>query len=298
MIISSKTKGLIFLLIASIVWGSTFVPQKIAMEDWSPLQFTSLRFLIGGIILFSFINFSSEKVESFKEFSIFSLISGTILALAALTQQIGIVTTTATNAGFYTSLYVLIVPIIGIFMSKSIHWSIWPSIMVCFIGSILLSSSGDNISLTNISNGDLWIIFSAIFWAIHLHVVSYSVSKFPIFKFSIIQFIVCGSLLFMYGSIFDGKNFLDFRDISSPGIFYLFYCSLGSVCIGFTLQMFGQRLVEPTPAALIMSTEAIFAAFFGWIILSEFLNLSGFIGAGLIFLGVVFVQLAPKVKIQ
>ncbi len=68
MIISSKTKGLIFLLIASIVWGSTFVPQKIAMEDWSPLQFTSLRFLIGGIILFSFINFSSEKVESFKEY--------------------------------------------------------------------------------------------------------------------------------------------------------------------------------------------------------------------------------------
>ena len=163
MIISSKTKGLILLLIASIVWGSTFVPQKVAMQDWSPLQFTSLRFLIGGIILFFFVNFFSEKIEFLKEFLIFSLISGSVLALAALTQQIGIVTTTATNAGFYTSLYVLIVPIIGIFISKSIHWSIWPSIMICFIGSILLSSSGDNISLTNISNGDLWIIFSSIF---------------------------------------------------------------------------------------------------------------------------------------
>jgi drug/metabolite transporter (DMT)-like permease len=293
LIISSKTKGLILLLIASIVWGSTFVPQKVAMQDWSPLQFTSLRFLIGGIILFLFVNFFSEL----KEFLIFSLISGSVLALAALTQQIGIVTTTATNAGFYTSLYVLIVPIIGIFISKSIHWSIWPSIMVCFIGSILLSSSGDNISLTNISNGDLWIIFSAIFWAIHLHVVSYSVSKFPIFKFSIIQFIICGSLLFIYGSIFESKSFLDFTDISSSGLFYLFYCSLGSVCIGFTLQMFGQRLVEATPAALIMSTEAIFAAFFGWIILSEILNFNGLIGASLIFLGVIFVQLAPTVKI-
>lgn len=297
MIISSKTKGLILLLIASIVWGSTFVPQKVAMQDWSPLQFTSLRFLIGGIILFFFVNFFSEKIEFLKEFLIFSLISGSVLALAALTQQIGIVTTTATNAGFYTSLYVLIVPIIGIFISKSIHWSIWPSIMVCFIGSILLSSSGDNISLTNISNGDLWIIFSAIFWAIHLHVVSYSVSKFPIFKFSIIQFIICGSLLFIYGSIFESKSFLDFTDISSSGLFYLFYCYLGSVCIGFTLQMFGQRLVEATPAALIMSTEAIFAAFFGWIILSEILNFNGLIGASLIFLGVIFVQLAPTVKI-
>ena len=297
MIISSKTKGLILLLIASIVWGSTFVPQKVAMQDWSPLQFTSLRFLIGGIILFFFVNFFSEKIEFLKEFLIFSFISGSLLALAALTQQIGIVTTTATNAGFYTSLYVLIVPIIGIFISKSIHWSIWPSIMVCFIGSILLSSSGDNISLTNISNGDLWVIFSAIFWAIHLHVVSYSVSKFPIFKFSIIQFIICGSLLFIYGSIFESKSFLDFTDISSSGLFYLFYCSLGSVCIGFTLQMFGQRLVEATPAALIMSTEAIFAAFFGWIILSEILNFNGLIGASLIFLGVIFVQLAPTVKI-
>ena len=297
MIISSKTKGLILLLIASIVWGSTFVPQKVAMQDWSPLQFTSLRFLIGGIILFFFVNFFSEKIEFLKEFLIFSFISGSVLALAALTQQIGIVTTTATNAGFYTSLYVLIVPIIGIFISKSIHWSIWPSIMVCFIGSILLSSSGDNISLTNISNGDLWIIFSSIFWAIHLHVVSYSVSKFPIFKFSIIQFIICGSLLFIYGSIFESKSFLDFTDISSSGLFYLFYCSLGSVCIGFTLQMFGQRLVEATPAALIMSTEAIFAAFFGWIILSEILNFNGLIGASLIFLGVIFVQLAPTVKI-
>ena len=297
MIISSKTKGLILLLIASIVWGSTFVPQKVAMQDWSPLQFKSLRFLIGGIILFFFVNFFSEKIEFLKEFLIFSFISGSVLALAALTQQIGIVTTTATNAGFYTSLYVLIVPIIGIFISKSIHWSIWPSIMVCFIGSILLSSSGDNISLTNISNGDLWIIFSAIFWAIHLHVVSYSVSKFPIFKFSIIQFIICGSLLFIYGSIFESKSFLDFTDISSSGLFYLFYCSLGSVCIGFTLQMFGQRLVEATPAALIMSTEAIFAAFFGWIILSEILNFNGLIGASLIFLGVIFVQLAPTVKI-
>ena len=86
-----------------------------------------------------------------------------VLALAALTQQIGIVTTTATNAGFYTSLYVLIVPFIGVFISKSLHWSIWPSIIVCFTGSVLLSSSGDSISLSNISNGDLWVILVLFF---------------------------------------------------------------------------------------------------------------------------------------
>lgn len=290
----SKIKGLILLLIASVVWGSTFVPQKIAMLHWSPLQFTSFRFLIGGIILLLFINFSSKRIKNIKEFLFFCTLSGFLLALAALTQQIGIVHTTATNAGFYTSLYILIVPIIGLFLFKSIHWSVFPSIIICFTGSLLLSSSGDTISLSNIQSGDLWIIFSAVFWAIHLHIISYSVSKFPIFKFSIVQFIICGLLLLFYGIIFENNDFLEFDKINNTGFFYLLYCSLGSVCIGFTLQMYGQKLVEPTSAALIMSSEAIFAAFFGWMILSEILSFYGIIGASLIFLGIIFIQLAPR----
>ena len=290
----SKIKGLILLLIASVVWGSTFVPQKIAMLHWSPLQFTSFRFLIGGIILLLFINFSSKRIENIKEFLFFCTLSGFLLALAALTQQIGIVHTTATNAGFYTSLYILIVPIIGLFLFRSIHWSVFPSIIICFTGSLLLSSSGDTISLSNIQSGDLWIIFSAVFWAIHLHIISYSVSKFPIFKFSIVQFIICGLLLLFYGIIFENNDFFEFDKINNPGFFYLLYCSLGSVCIGFTLQMYGQKLVEPTSAALIMSSEAIFAAFFGWMILSEILSFYGIIGASLIFLGIIFIQLAPR----
>ena len=282
------------MLIASVVWGSTFVPQKIAMLHWSPLQFTSLRFLIGGIVLLFFVNFSSKIIKNIKEFLFFCILSGSVLALAALTQQIGIIDTTATNAGFYTSLYILIVPIIGLFLYKSIHWSVLPSIIICFIGSLLLGSSGDTISLSNIQSGDLWVIFSAVFWALHLHIVSYSVSKFPIFKFSIIQFIICGLLLLFYGIIFENNDFLKFNKINNAGIFYLLYCSLGSVCIGFTLQMYGQKLLEPTPASLIMSSEAIFAAFFGWIILSEILSFYGIIGASLIFLSIIIVQLVPR----
>ena len=119
-------------------------------------------------------------------------------------------------------------------------------------------------------------------------------SKFPIFKFSIVQFIICGLLLLFYGIIFENNDFLEFDKINNAGFFYLLYCSLGSVCIGFTLQMYGQKLVEPTSAALIMSSEAIFAAFFGWMILSEILSFYGIIGASLIFLGIIFIQLAPR----
>ena len=121
MISLSKIKGSVLLLTASLVWGSTFVPQKIAMDFWSPLQFTSFRFLIGGIILLLFVNITETSVSNKLHFIMYSSLSGLILGLAALFQQIGIVSTSATNAGFFTGLYVLMVPLIGIFLLKIPH---------------------------------------------------------------------------------------------------------------------------------------------------------------------------------
>lgn len=296
MILLSKIKGSFLLLVASIVWGSTFVPQKIAMDFWSPLQFTSFRFLIGGFILLFFVNFSKIVINNRRNFILYSLLSGLILALAALFQQIGLVTTSSINAGFYTSLYVLMVPLIGIFLLKIPHWSIWPCVVICFFGSILLGTSKGSLFLLDLNNGDIWVIISAFFWAIHLYIVSYSVKHFPVLIFSIFQFILCGILLLFYGIFFQSNLIFNFENINSFAIYTLLYCSLGSVCVGFTLQMFGQKLVSPTPAALIMSSEAVFAAIFGWIILSEVLSFRGFIGASLILVGILMVQIIPKLK--
>ena len=296
MILLSKIKGPFLLLVASIVWGSTFVPQKIAMDFWSPLQFTSFRFLIGGFILLFFVNFSKTVINNRRNFILYSLLSGLILALAALFQQIGLVTTSSINAGFYTSLYVLMVPLIGIFLLKIPHWSIWPCVVICFFGSILLGTSKGSLFLLDLNNGDIWVIISAFFWAIHLYIVSYSVKRFPVLIFSIFQFILCGILLLFYGIFFQSNLIFNFENINSFAIYTLLYCSLGSVCVGFTLQMFGQKLVSPTPAALIMSSEAVFAAIFGWIILSEVLSFRGFIGASLILAGILMVQIIPKLK--
>ena len=296
MILISKIKGFLLLLIASLVWGSTFVPQKIAMDFWSPLQFTSFRFLLGGLILLLFINIKDIKINNKIGFISSSLASALILAIAALFQQIGIVTTSATNAGFYTSLYVIMVPLIGIFLFKIPHWSIWPCVIICFFGSVLLGTSDGDLFSLNLKYGDIWIISSAVFWAIHLHIVSYSVARFPVLIFSILQFILCGIFLLLYGIFFQNSSIFSFERVDILGFFTLVYCSVGSVCIGFTLQMFGQKLVPPTSAALIMSSEAIFAAIFGWLILSELLNLKGFFGAGLIMLGIILVQIIPKLK--
>lgn len=296
MILISKIKGFLLLLIASLVWGSTFVPQKIAMDFWSPLQFTSFRFLLGGLILLLFINIKDIKINNKIGFISSSLASALILAIAALFQQIGIVTTSATNAGFYTSLYVIMVPLIGIFLFKIPHWSIWPCVIICFFGSVLLGTSDGDLLSLNLKYGDIWIISSAVFWAIHLHIVSYSVARFPVLIFSILQFILCGIFLLLYGIFFQSSSIFSFERVDIFGFFTLVYCSVGSVCIGFTLQMFGQKLVPPTSAALIMSSEAIFAAIFGWLILSELLNFKGFFGASLILLGIILVQIIPRLK--
>ena len=296
MILISKIKGFLLLLIASLVWGSTFVPQKIAMDFWSPLQFTSFRFLLGGLILLLFINIKDIKINNKIGFMSSSLASALILAIAALFQQIGIVTTSATNAGFYTSLYVIMVPLIGIFLFKIPHWSIWPCVIICFFGSVLLGTSDGDLFSLNLKYGDIWIISSAVFWAIHLHIVSYSVARFPVLIFSILQFILCGIFLLLYGIFFQSSSIFSFERVDIFGFFTLVYCSVGSVCIGFTLQMFGQKLVPPTSAALIMSSEGIFAAIFGWLILSELLNFKGFFGASLILLGIIMVQIIPRLK--
>ena len=296
MILISKIKGFLLLLIASLVWGSTFVPQKIAMDFWSPLQFTSFRFLLGGLILLLFINIKDIKLNNKIGFISSSLASALILAIAALFQQIGIVTTSATNAGFYTSLYVIMVPLIGIFLFKIPHWSIWPCVIICFFGSVLLGTSDGDLFSLNLKYGDIWIISSAVFWAIHLHIVSYSVARFPVLIFSILQFILCGIFLLLYGIFFKSSSIFSFERVDIFGFFTLVYCSVGSVCIGFTLQMFGQKLVPPTSAALIMSSEAIFAAIFGWLILSELLNFKGFFGASLILLGIILVQIIPRLQ--
>lgn len=296
MILISKIKGFLLLLIASLVWGSTFVPQKIAMDFWSPLQFTSFRFLLGGLILLLFINIKDIKLNNKIGFISSSLASALILAIAALFQQIGIVTTSATNAGFYTSLYVIMVPLIGIFLFKIPHWSIWPCVIICFFGSVLLGTSDGDLFSLNLKYGDIWIISSAVFWAIHLHIVSYSVARFPVLIFSILQFILCGIFLLLYGIFFQSSSIFSFERVDIFGFFTLVYCSVGSVCIGFTLQMFGQKLVPPTSAALIMSSEAIFAAIFGWLILSELLNFKGFFGASLILLGIILVQIIPRLQ--
>ena len=289
-------KGAVILLIASVIWGSTFIPQKIAMDFWSPLQFTAIRFLIGTFLLITILPFFSlPKKIDFKSLIIYGLALGTLLGFAALFQQIGLVTTTATNAGFFTRLYVLLVPIIGIFLGSLPHFSLWLAVLICIVGSVLLAVPEGSFMIEKINKGDIWVIFGSLLWALHVQVLSYGVKKNPIMLLAILQFLFASIVLIFFGFLFSPKELFSFPNFfGNPLVLItLIYCSVGSVCIAFVLQMIGQRYSPPNEAAIIMSTEAIFAAFFGWLILSEFFNARILTGSSLIFIGIIISQIYP-----
>ena len=294
-------KGALILLIASLIWGSTFIPQKIAMDFWSPLQFTAIRFLIGAFLLLTILPFFGlPKKIDVKSLIIYGLTLGTLLGFAALFQQIGLVTTTATNAGFFTSLYVLLVPIIGIFLGSVPHFSLWLAVLICIIGSVLLAVPEGSFMLEKINKGDIWVILGSLLWALHVQVLSYGVKKNPIMLLAILQFLFASIVLIIFGLLFSPKELFNFPNlfVNPLVLITLLYCSIGSVCIAFVLQMIGQRYSPPNEAAIIMSTEAIFAAFFGWLILSEFFNARILTGSSLIFIGIIISQIYPIEKIK
>ena len=196
-------KGALILLIASLIWGSTFIPQKIAMDFWSPLQFTAIRFLIGAFLLLTILPFFGlpKKIDS-KSLIIYGLTLGILLGFAALFQQIGLVTTTATNAGFFTSLYVLLVPIIGIFLGSVPHFSLWLAVLICIIGSVLLAVPEGSFMVEKINRGDIWVILGSLLWALHVQVLSYGVKKNPIMLLAILQFLFASIVLIIFGFFF------------------------------------------------------------------------------------------------
>ena len=179
--------------------------------------------------------------------------------LAALFQQIGLVTTTATNAGFFTSLYVLLVPIIGIFLGSVPHFSLWLAVLICIIGSVLLAIPEGSFMVEKINKGDIWVILGSLLWALHVQVLSYGVKKNPIMLLAILQFLFASIVLIIFGFLFSPKELFNFPNlfVNPLVLITLLYCSIGSVCIAFVLQMIGQRYSPPNEAAIIMSTEAV-----------------------------------------
>ena len=283
------------LLITAVIWGLAFIAQKVGMDHIDPFTFCTLRCVIGGICLVICIylmnNTGSRHVVKHKEQGSKTLILGGVCCGVALFlgmsfQQLGIANTSVANAGFISALYIIIVPILGIFMKKKAGLNIWIGVVFALIGLGLLCFKGS----IAISKADLLILISAFFYSLHIIVIDYFSPKVDGIKMSCIQFFVAALL--------NGIMMFVLEDPTIKGILSawvpLLYVGIFSTGVGYTFQIIGQKHTDPTVASLLLSLESVFSVIMAWLILKETLTLQEFMGCTLVFASVILAQIPIK----
>ena len=291
------------LLTTAIIWGSAFVAQK-AGTVLEPFTYNGLRMLIGGLVLIpviflfkkikgdddEFSKSEEEKAVEKKTLIIGGLCCGLVLGIASTLQQFGLYfKADAGKAGFITSLYIVIVPILGLFLKKKVKPIVWFCIVLGAVGFYLLTMAGKTAGL-HLQTGDFFVLICAVAFSCHILVVDHFSPKCDGIKLSCIQFLTVGIVSLICMFIFENPVWADIVDCWLP----ILYCGVFSSGIAYTLQVLGQEHAEPAIASLIMSLESVFAVLFGVILLGESLTLPEGIGCIVIFAAVVIPQLPSK----
>ncbi len=283
------------LLFAAMIWGSSFVVQQVGTGELGTITFTGCRFLVGGLLVLPFAYRQFGTVTGTDRKFIRSdwygiTITGFVLFLAAALQQHGILRTTVTNSGFLTALYVPLVPILGLlFLKRRVHFAIWPASLCCFLGTYILSGAKE----VELAVGDLWVISSTIFWATHVTLVGiYATRTRAPLVVAALQFLVCGFVGLLLGLLIEKPGF----DQILGAAWGIGYIGIFSVGMAFTMQVVGQRYTPAADAAIILSSETVFAAMGGMIFLGERLSLLQLSGGLLILASILAVELVPLTK--
>jgi len=210
-----------------------------------------------------------------------------LMLLGAAMQQIGIVSTSVTNAGFLTALYVPLVPLLSWLLLRHLpHWSVWPGALACLVGAFLLSGAHE----LNIGTGDLWVIGSAIPWAVHVLMVGRVADRMAApFLVACGQFFVCGLLSLLWALAMEPVSVAGLQAAAGP----ILYTGVLSVGVAFTAQVVAQRYAQASDAAIILSAETLFAAVFGYLLMGDRLAPAGLLGCSLILISMLAVQLLP-----
>lgn len=289
---SKKYQGILALLAATIIWGSTFIAQSVGMDYIGPFTFLTMRavlavpFLI--LLIFVIERNPAETVKKWCDPKLWKagFICGISLFVAAGLQQVGIVHTTAGKAGFITAMYILLVPILGILLGEHAPFTVWLSVALAVLGLYYLSCVG----VTQINIGDLYLLGCAFAYAFQITLVDIYGPSLDGFRLNCVQTLFCGifSAVFMFFTETpDMSNILDcWTSIAYAGIL--------STGIAFSLQIIGQKHVEPAPASLIMSLESVFAVLSGWLFLQERMSKYEITGCVLVFTAVILSQIPTK----
>ncbi len=295
----TQLKANILLLLTAAIWGLAFVAQKVGAEHVGAFTYNGIRFALGSISLIPLILFLNKKKgeneetknndrDSLKLTVKAGIIAGCALFIATSLQQMGVMGTTAGKAGFITGLYMVIVPILGLFLKQKVNNSTWIGIVIAIIGLYLLSINED----FSISNGDLLVLIGSVGWAIHILLIDNFTKKIDPLKLSSVQFATCSILSLVMAIIFEDINMVGI----SGAMVSILYGGLLSVGVAYTLQVVAQKNAKPSHAAILLSMESVFGALGGAMFLGERIGTRGLVGCILIFIAIIISQLKPSEK--
>lgn len=292
-----QLRGGAMLMLTALIWGTAFVAQSVGMDYLGPCAFTATRNFIGCVALLPVIGLASrmrsgaqpeEAAPAPGKKALFGwgAACGFLLGGATLLQQAGMQTASAGKAGFLTALYIVIVPVLGIFLGRRPGLKVWIGVVLALVGAYLLSVKGG----AGIASGDLLVIASAVVFSLHILVIDSVPAGVDGVRLSCVQFLVAGVFALVLALFLESFTW---RDILSAWV-PLLYTGVVSSGVGYTLQILGQRTVNPTVASLILSLESVFAALAGWAILGQALSLRELFGCALVFVAVILAQLPSK----
>lgn len=286
-------KSSLLLFLAAFIWGVAFVAQSVGMDYMGPLTFNGARFLMGSLVLLPFVlikrkqNKKAGKASASLKITIKGgVCCGLALCSAALFQQYGIMYTTVGKAGFITTLYIILVPFFGIFLRKKIQGKVWIGAVIAAAGMYLLCMS-EKLAL---SRGDTLVFICAILFSVHILIIDHFSPMADGVELSCIQFLTAGLIGSIGAILFEQPTLQCLID----GIIPLAYAGILSSGVAYTLQVIGQKDMDPTVASLILSMESVFSALAGWAILHQKLSRRELFGCVLVFMAVILVQLPEK----
>ena len=292
----SKTTSLLSALLCTFIWGTTFIAQDTGMDNIGPFTFNAVRFFIGFlaitplVFLFELKKYKSEFKSDIKTFINLTFLIGLSLFLGSALQQVALLYTDVANAAFFTIFYVPIVPIIiFLFKRKSIHWSVWPSVVLCLIGGYLLTNFYD----ATVRLGDSLVILGALFWSTHIIFTGIIVKKYDLpLTLGAVQTLIVALFSSLIALIYEEFIYIDImKEINS-----ILYAGILSGGFAFVLQIYAQKNISPAPAAIIFSLEGVFATIAAWYILNQILDINNLLGCLFILCGVLLSQLLPLIR--
>ena len=282
-----RLKADLTLLLVSVLWGSAFAAQRVAGRFGSVFFFNAARFLLAGLMLAAL----RLRLRPSRAQVGWMAAAGTILFLASALQQAGLVTTTAGNAGFITSLYVVIVPFVMLAgWGERPHWLALLAVVLAGAGAFLLSTGGQ----MRPQAGDALELAGAVFWAMHVVLLGKFASRFDAISFSAGQLLFGSLLNFGAAALFERGQ----MGLPAPLIGAILYTALISLALGYTLQIWGQKHTPPTDAAILLSLESVFAVVGAWVFLHETLSAVQIMGCAVILAGVLLSQARGWGKIE